>query len=469
MSSPRASEDKYAVADGVAAGADVVANSEAGRLARQATMGGLAGPGQPRTSKWTKVKAQEKSKQATMEWYRPGYWSNVTDEHSCSVDMPLGTMARVICKRGPYYTFIYVALCVYIYSQKKDVSCAGVPGASPDNSFPACNQNPYAYQHIKLESSSPSNSTEVAYTDDWIAVGYYTSAWYTPYSAAFLHINDFHIMFNMLLLSVFGSILEFTEGRFYILVIYLAAAPLSFGFHGMTSDLNVRGASGVIYAIFAAQIALLLMNWRELRGERFTRLFGILVLFAGEVAQNMLNPNPVASHGAHVGGAAVGICVSVVCAKNVKVHWYEPILIVVAQSFYLVSCFTMWGTGQWWAGLLGFVVYPKICLDTYMYWRRATILRVLKRTAIAAGDSVAHALGVKHHVSNTANIAPIKATIQAVQKTVDLADKTIVAVNDVDDAVQKHGPTGALVIGVKRSVDKGVKAATSSKVAPTNE
>ena len=82
---------------------------------------------------------------------------------------------------------------------------------------------------------------------------------------------------------------------------------------------------------------------------------------------------------------------------------------------------------------------------------------------------MAHALGVKHHVSNTANIAPIKATIQAVQKTVDLADKTIVAVNDVDDAVQKHGPTGALVIGVKRSVDKGVKAATSSKVAPTNE
>ena len=401
----------------------------------------LAALGRARTSKWKVVKDNHEVKKVAMPWYKPEYWSNVTDEPTCSVDMPLGAIGCVILKRGPYYTLIYIGICLWFFSQKVDVWCYPfVSGANEADVFPACNQNPFKYQ--RYETISASNVTSVT-----------TSAWYTPWTAAFLHNSQQHCMYNVMMLFMFGSFLEFTEGRFFIVLIYFASAPLAYGFHGLFSDTTIGGASGVIYALGASQVALVVMNWQELRREKWLRLLLLLGWLGMEVAKQVTGSTGSTSQAAHIGGACMGIAVSMISAKNVKVTWYEPILIVIAHGTFVLAILTMYSTSQWWVATLALVCYPKVILDTYMYWRRATILRVLKRSTESAYNDATTALGVKEGLDTITNAAPVKLATDAVGAVVNTVDSAIVAVNDVDDTIQKHGVDGALIVGVSKAVD----------------
>ena len=426
----------------------------------------LAAFGDARKSKWKVVRDHHEVSKVAMPWYKPEYWSNVTDEPMLSIDMPLSAIGCIILKRGPYYTLIYIVICLIFYSQKVDVWCYPLEsGANEADVFPACDQNPFKYQ--RYETISASNVTSVT-----------TSAWYTPWTAAFLHNSQQHCVYNVMMLLMFGSFLEFTEGRFFIMVIYFASAPLANGFHGLFSDTMIGGASGVIYALGASQVALVVMNWQELRREKWLRLLLLMGWLVLEVAKQATGSTGSTSQAAHVGGACIGIAVSMISAKNVKVTWYEPILIGIAHCMLVLAVLIMFGSGQWWVATLSLVVYPKVILDTYMYWRRATVLRVIKRTAVVAVNSATTAMGVKETLDDVMKTAPMKMATNTVGAVVNTMDSAIVTVNDVDDAIQKRGLESALVAGVQKGKDavgsavargRNASAAASSSTTPTWE
>ena len=101
--------------------------------------------------------------------------------------------------------------------------------------------------------------------------------------------------------------------------------------------------------------------------------------------------------------------------------------------------FFMLGTGQNAAALWALCLTPKLGLDTYMYWRRATIVRKLKRGA--------ESTRVGRAVMNN------KAA-RVVSKGVKVVDDTLTTVNSVDDTLQNEG-----VVGVATVTKKAAKAA----------
>lgn len=240
----------------------------------------------------------------------------------------------------------------------------------------------------------------------------------------------------MCLLGVGGGLLEFSEGHAFMAAIHIGSGPLGFGFHGIESDMRVRGASGVIYAIMFAQVALLIMNWRELRCERWLRLLVLVGLTSMEVVMYVTNPNHGTAYFAHLFGALIGIGISVICAQNVKVRWFEPILIAVAFVAHVAYCIVMFGTGQSPCGLWGLLIVPKLMVDTYMYWRKATVTRKAKRLIVSTVGNTK----IAKFASKSKFVQKSGAVASSVVNTVDAA---LVAVNRVDDALNADGTEAA--------------------------
>jgi len=130
----------------------------------------------------------------------------------------------------------------------------------------------------------------------------FRSEYYRLLTAAFLHANLFHLMFNMGALLIFGSQVETLVGRARFAVIYLMAAvggsvcsmvfqpPISLGV----------GASGALFGILGAYLAVA----RSLRLE----VRPILVIIGLNLGYGFLDP--AIDNWAHMGGLAVGIALA---------------------------------------------------------------------------------------------------------------------------------------------------------------
>jgi membrane associated rhomboid family serine protease len=126
--------------------------------------------------------------------------------------------------------------------------------------------------------------------------------WYRLITAAFLHANTEHVLFNMITLLVIGSPVEALVGRLRFGAIYLIA-----GIGGSVcsyllspSDIEGIGASGAIFGLFGAYAVLA-------RHHRFdTRL--VLILIVVELVISFVDPG--VDWRAHIGGLVVGAAVT---------------------------------------------------------------------------------------------------------------------------------------------------------------
>jgi len=344
-------------------------------------------------SKWVQVRQVRKVQRATKEWWHPAYWQNALDEEECSCYMPISTMFKVACKRAPYYTLAYNILNLTLYFHSTTA---------------ARDQVKFAYFHTAT----------------------FTSPWYTPITASVMHGSLNHILQNTFMLSVGGFMLEFTEGHFFMFAIHLAAAPIGFGFHGIESNQGVRGASGVIYAITWSQISLLVLNWKDLRLERYVRLVVLLILVGAEIAAYFLQHTTTTSYFSHLFGALVGIGISFICAKNVKVKWYEPILIFIAFVAHITYCIILFSSGQAACGAWGLATVPKLFVDTYMYCRASRVKRAGKRLMRTATGKI----GPR---ADTMAGKALHAVGQHAQKDLELIDRVVTKADSVDEKLKK--------------------------------
>ncbi|XP_023173204.2 protein rhomboid [Drosophila hydei] len=141
-------------------------------------------------------------------------------------------------------------------------------------------------------------------------------------SYALLHASWLHLGFNVLTQLVYGLPLELLHGSGRTAVIYLAGVLAgSLGTSVVDSTVYLVGASGGVYALLAAQLANLLLNFGHMR-QGFAQLLAVLIfvscdlaytLYCRQLALTELTPNISVSYIAHMTGAlaglSIGLCV----------------------------------------------------------------------------------------------------------------------------------------------------------------
>jgi membrane associated rhomboid family serine protease len=153
-----------------------------------------------------------------------------------------------------------------------------------------------------ITSSRPDVEVRYAQIPARIASGEY----YRLITAAFLHANFFHILFNMVALLILGPPIETAIGRVRFLALYLLAALGGSVCSYLFSPVNVAGvgASGAIFGLFGAYFAIA----RARRAETG----GIVALIAINLVFSFIDS--AIDWRAHVGGLITGFTIGAMLA-----------------------------------------------------------------------------------------------------------------------------------------------------------
>ncbi|MBK8127469.1 MAG: rhomboid family intramembrane serine protease [bacterium] len=132
---------------------------------------------------------------------------------------------------------------------------------------------------------------------------------WTLFTYMFLHGGFSHILFNMLALWMFGSMLERVWGSKEFLKYYLLTGlggGLCYALFNMDSFVPTVGASGAIYGLLLAYAVLFPDNiiyiWFVIpvKAKYFAMIFGVIEFLAS------FNPGSGVAHLAHLGGMLMG-------------------------------------------------------------------------------------------------------------------------------------------------------------------
>jgi membrane associated rhomboid family serine protease len=133
--------------------------------------------------------------------------------------------------------------------------------------------------------------------------------WYRLISSGFLHFGPLHLLFNMYLLYVLGTLLEPAIGTVRFVALYVASLLAgSFGALLFTPDSLSAGASGAVFGLIAAAFVI---SW----GRGVNQIAGQLGFL---IVINIAFTFGVSgiSIGAHVFGALCGLIVGLVMAAG---------------------------------------------------------------------------------------------------------------------------------------------------------
>ncbi|XP_066595305.1 protein rhomboid [Prorops nasuta] len=157
----------------------------------------------------------------------------------------------------------------------------------------------------------------------------------------FLHAGWLHLLFNLAVQVVVGLPLEMVHGSLRIATVYMAGVLAgSLGTSVFDTDVYLVGASGGVYALLAAHLANVLLNYNNMEFG-IVRLIGIFVIASADVgfaiydryaAEQMVGP-PV-SYVAHLTGALAGLTIGLLVLKNFEQRLHEQLLWWVALGVY---------------------------------------------------------------------------------------------------------------------------------------
>uniref|UniRef100_A0A8D8Q0E9 Rhomboid-related protein 3 n=1 Tax=Cacopsylla melanoneura TaxID=428564 RepID=A0A8D8Q0E9_9HEMI len=164
----------------------------------------------------------------------------------------------------------------------------------------------------------------------------------------FVHVGGFHLIVNLLVQILLGIPLEMVHRWWRVLIIYLAGV-LAGSLATSITDPHVylAGASGGVYALIAAHIATIIMNWSEMEFAGFQTFifFMLATLDIGNAVYNRYSdkPDPI-GYTAHIGGALAGLLVGIYLLRNLEVKSHERFLFWAA----LIVSFILFGVGIAW-------------------------------------------------------------------------------------------------------------------------
>jgi membrane associated rhomboid family serine protease len=130
------------------------------------------------------------------------------------------------------------------------------------------------------------------------------SEWWRLFSAMFVHVTLFHLLFNMYALYLFGPPMEMRYGKVRFLLLYLISGFFGSAFSFAFGPAAVSaGASGAVFGIFGAHISFFFSH-RHLAAAR-AQLRSMMVLLAVNFAFGLVNPG--IDWRAHLGGLVAGM------------------------------------------------------------------------------------------------------------------------------------------------------------------
>lgn len=149
------------------------------------------------------------------------------------------------------------------------------------------------------------------------------------FTSMFYHFGIDHLVYNMLMLFVLGSMLEPFFGKVRYGVLYfvsgLAAGGASLLYNGLIRGeegmyVLCAGASGAVYGLIGAYVALFLVQRKSLTAPEKNRLlFAVVFLLFGSIFDTGVG------HDAHFGGFVAGLLLgSLYCVQKKRKrndHW----------------------------------------------------------------------------------------------------------------------------------------------------
>jgi membrane associated rhomboid family serine protease len=139
--------------------------------------------------------------------------------------------------------------------------------------------------------------------------------WHRVITAGFLHVDYFHLFFNMFALVTFGPVIEMAIGGLNYLLIYMGALLGGNAWEVISKrgnpDYSSVGASGALsgisltFGILAPFAVILLFGIVPL----WAIGYGFLFIAISYALSN--RPNAIIAHGAHLGGALAGAALTV--------------------------------------------------------------------------------------------------------------------------------------------------------------
>ncbi|BFF98445.1 protein rhomboid [Drosophila madeirensis] len=171
------------------------------------------------------------------------------------------------------------------------------------------------------------------------------------FSYMFLHANWFHLGFNIIIQLFFGIPLEVMHGTARIGVIYLAGVFAgSLGTSVVDSEVFLVGASGGVYALLAAHLANITLNYAHMKSAS-TQLGSVVIFVSCDLgyalytqyfdggdattsASSAFAKGPQVSYIAHLTGALAGLTIGFLVLKNFGHREYEQLIWWLALGVY---------------------------------------------------------------------------------------------------------------------------------------
>jgi membrane associated rhomboid family serine protease len=175
--------------------------------------------------------------------------------------------------------------------------------------------------------------TDMAQANWLVAAG----EWWRLLTAAFLHADAMHLLFNMWALYIFGPQLERELGGVTFTSLYLASAATGGAaayFLGGDFDVLV-GASGAIFGLFGVW---LVGSWRIRHTRAGSALYRQLIVLLAINAALPLFARNISWQG-HLGGLAAGALMAFAWARIPADRRRGPLRTVIATAIGLVAIF----------------------------------------------------------------------------------------------------------------------------------
>jgi rhomboid protease GluP len=159
--------------------------------------------------------------------------------------------------------------------------------------------------------------------------------WWRLLTASFLHFGILHLALNMFAFFFIGTYLESTLGKLRYITLYVCCAALA----GLASlcwhkePVNSAGATGVVFGMYGAFLALLTM---KLISKKTSRLFllSILIFLLYNLISGITKGIDLASHtGGLVSGMVIGYLFAFSLNREKKQQptlWLAPAIIVIS-------------------------------------------------------------------------------------------------------------------------------------------
>lgn len=142
----------------------------------------------------------------------------------------------------------------------------------------------------------------------------------TPLTSALLHLDIFHILFNMLMLLLTGRAVEGALGPINLVILYVVGAFVAAGAQFLldpASPVPMIGASGAVSAVIGAYAMLFGRNRVAVRDPRLALWLNVLWLLAAwiilQVAMGIVfsaSSGILLGVGAHIGGFIAGVALA---------------------------------------------------------------------------------------------------------------------------------------------------------------